>query len=52
MNFNVNHGVVKMLELIDKSDTLIWKLAVLAIALIIAVFTYQLPEIITAIRWW
>lgn len=52
MNFNVNHGVVKMLELIDKSDTLIYKLAVIARALIVAIFIYQLPDIITAIRWW
>ncbi|SJM96025.1 hypothetical protein CRENPOLYSF1_830018 [Crenothrix polyspora] len=52
MNFNVNHGVVKMLELIDKSDTLIWKLIGLALVLSVAIFTYRLPDLITAIRWW
>lgn len=45
MQFNVNQGVVKMLELIDKSETL-QKMAWAVIKF--AGFT----ALITAIRWW
>ena len=47
MQFNANEGVVKMLELIDKSKSLVWKISTSVVLVIIA---WKLPDIIAAIK--
>jgi len=47
MQFKVNNGAVKMLELIDKSKSLVWKITLSAVIVISA---WKLPEIIIAIH--
>ncbi len=47
MQFKVNNGAVKMLELIDKSKSLVWKISTSVVLVIIA---WKLPDIIAAIK--
>jgi len=49
MQFNANQGFVKMIELIDKSKSLIWKLTISVVTVILA---WRMPELIIAIRVW
>jgi hypothetical protein len=46
MQFNVNQQVVKMLELINTSPSLIWKLT---IPILLVVLAWKAPEIIIAL---
>lgn len=46
MQFKANNGAVKMLELIDQSKSLVWKIT-LPVAIVI--MAWNLPETISAI---
>ena len=45
MQFKVNYGVVKMIEILSKSKSL-------QIIFLAAILILKLADIITAIRWW
>jgi hypothetical protein len=46
MQFKVNNGAVKMLELIDQSKSLVWKIT---FPVVIVVMAWNLPDTISAI---
>lgn len=45
MQFNVNDSVVKMLEIIANNKSL-------QVLIALIVLLHELPDLITAIRWW
>ena len=46
MQFKVNNGAVKMLELIDQSKSLVWKIT---FPVVIVIMAWNLPDTISAI---